>query len=383
MEKDNKLGENLKRLRKSRKLSQDEVANHLDIIRQTYSHYETGRIEPTIKSLRILSKLYGVSLDTLVCTSDVSLDGEGEDKDVYITDILINKVTNLRNLRIHIAEDELKHLVVIGKNGIGKTSLLETMADKLKEITKKESSDFTEEIEIGYNEFLNARLKNNINLQFHSEASYLKNYFQNGKFLIAYYKSDRKFDVLIPKHVEKMSFQTCYTVDEYPGSNLVQFLLDQKMTQALAISAKKMDKAGLVQKWFDQFEELLRIVFQNNKLELDFDEDTFRFNIVEPGKDIYDFSTLSSGYSAVLDIIVDIMMRMLNATGRTFQFDLPGIILIDELEAHLHVDMQKVIFGMLTKLFPKVQFIISTHSPYIIQNVSNKAVICDLDGMVK
>ena len=54
------LEQYLKDLRRSCSYSQEFVASHLNITRQTYSHYETGRITPPVNSLYNLAKLYGV-----------------------------------------------------------------------------------------------------------------------------------------------------------------------------------------------------------------------------------------------------------------------------------------------------------------------------------
>ncbi len=67
----------LKELRKSCNYSQEFVASHLNITRQTYSHYETGRIIPPVNSLYNLSKLYGVPIDNfleLVVTYRINTD---------------------------------------------------------------------------------------------------------------------------------------------------------------------------------------------------------------------------------------------------------------------------------------------------------------------
>ncbi len=66
MSNDMKLEEYLKKLRKSHNYSQEFVASHLNISRQTYSHYETGRITPPVNSLYNLAKLYGISVEELV-----------------------------------------------------------------------------------------------------------------------------------------------------------------------------------------------------------------------------------------------------------------------------------------------------------------------------
>ena len=62
----NSLGTYLKSLRKSNGYSQEFVASSLNIIRQTYSHYETGRIIPPVDSLYNLAMLYHISSDVLL-----------------------------------------------------------------------------------------------------------------------------------------------------------------------------------------------------------------------------------------------------------------------------------------------------------------------------
>jgi len=56
----------LKELRKSHHYKQDFVASQLDIIRQTYSHYETGRITPPVKALCKLAQLYEIPVENLI-----------------------------------------------------------------------------------------------------------------------------------------------------------------------------------------------------------------------------------------------------------------------------------------------------------------------------
>ena len=71
------LEQYLKDLRKSCSYSQEFVASHLNITRQTYSHYETGRITPPVNSLYNLAKLYGVPVENfleLVVTYHINTD---------------------------------------------------------------------------------------------------------------------------------------------------------------------------------------------------------------------------------------------------------------------------------------------------------------------
>ena len=77
--------------------------------------------------------------------------------------------------------------------------------------------------------------------------------------------------------------------------------------------------------------------------------------------------------------MLDIMMRMQHQTKRSFDFNLPGIVLIDEIETHLHLELQKSILPFLTEFFPNIQFVMTTHSPFILSSISN-AAIYDLEN---
>ena len=46
-------------------------------------------------------------------------------------------------------------------------------------------------------------------------------------------------------------------------------------------------------------------------------------------------------------------------------------MLIDELETHLHIELQKKILPFLVEFFPRIQFIVTTHSPYILNSIPN------------
>lgn len=79
-----------------------------------------------------------------------------------------------------------------------------------------------------------------------------------------------------------------------------------------------------------------------------------------------------------MEIVSDLIMRMEAQSRMRASFDLEGIVLIDEVETHLHLELQKKILPLLTKLFPNIQFIISTHSPFILNSLRD-VVIYDLE----
>ena len=46
--------------------------------------------------------------------------------------------------------------------------------------------------------------------------------------------------------------------------------------------------------------------------------------------------------------------------------DLQGIVVIDEIDLHLHIEHQKILLPQLVSMFPKIQFVITTHSPFFL-----------------
>lgn len=84
------------------------------------------------------------------------------------------------------------------------------------------------------------------------------------------------------------------------------------------------------------------------------------------------FESLSDGYRNVIKIVTDIASKMciLNPyLGEDTLKKTPGIVVIDELDLSLHPTWQKRIVRILKELFPKVQFVCATHSPFIIQSL--------------
>ena len=85
--------------------------------------------------------------------------------------------------------------------------------------------------------------------------------------------------------------------------------------------------------------------------------------------------SLSDGYRSVLALAGDLIWRLLMAFPES---DDPlkeaGTVLIDELDIHLHPIWQRAIPGMLRKQFPNLQFIVTTHSPFIAAGAGEDAV---------
>ncbi|MBB4755250.1 hypothetical protein BJ964_009411 [Actinoplanes lobatus] len=92
---------------------------------------------------------------------------------------------------------------------------------------------------------------------------------------------------------------------------------------------------------------------------------------------------MSDGYRTVAALVVDLLKQIHDAHGRlpvderdgSIVITAPGVVLIDEVDAHLHVSWQQRIGGWLKTHFPRIQFIVTTHSPYICQAADENGLI--------
>jgi energy-coupling factor transporter ATP-binding protein EcfA2 len=92
---------------------------------------------------------------------------------------------------------------------------------------------------------------------------------------------------------------------------------------------------------------------------------------------------VSDGYRTVTALVVDIARRLhacyrvlaLTKKEGKLHCPLPGVVLIDEVDAHLHVEWQQKIGFWLTSHFPNIQFLTTSHSPFICQAASPRGII--------
>lgn len=97
------------------------------------------------------------------------------------------------------------------------------------------------------------------------------------------------------------------------------------------------------------------------------------------------FSSLSDGVRSVLSMVMELSLRcyLLNPyLGENAPLFTPGIVLIDEIDLHLHPEWQLHILNDLSAMFPRIQFIVSTHAPLILSSVKDGCVFSIADKSV-
>jgi hypothetical protein len=212
---------------------------------------------------------------------------------------------------------------------------------------------------------------------FFSNISGIFRLLKKGEFVLAFYEADRRTEVFVPQSPEKPNLKSVNYIKESKQGEFLKFLVDLKFQEALARNENHLDEANKIKDWFDSFTELLNDLFAGEPISLDFNYKDYSFTIRQ-GKKNFGFNELADGYSAIIDIIADLILKMQQSGSLTRAYEKQGIVLIDEIETHLHLELQKTILPMLTRVFPNIQFIVTTHSPFVLNSLKN-SIAFDLE----
>lgn len=247
------------------------------------------------------------------------------------------------------------HLVLTGKNGSGKTMLLNEIF-----------SYFTN----------NGPYKAPSLLE--PKSTYEK-YFPPTyqRIFVCLYKANRLTNFLQSNSPSIPNLEL-RSLAENKSSIFLEFLANLKVQRSLQRDEGNLETANKIDEWFAKFDQLLKRLFADPEATLEFTPQNYTFHILAHGRRA-PMTALSDGYKALLDIISDMILKMQEPDNLISAYEKPGIVFIDEVETHLHLQLQAEVMPMLTTLFPKVQFIISTHSPFVLNSMEN-AVVYDLEN---
>lgn len=317
--------------------------------------------------------------------------------------------------------------VIVGNNGVGKTSILDALSvslgtffsgidgamtrgiNKNDVFYKRYKMGSTDDIQRQYPARIYA--EGSVGLQKLSWERSLNG--EKGKTLFSHAKEMTQYAEQLQEKVRKGDAKTLLPLFAYYGAGRLWM---QKKEKKASKELEKftrfsgyidcLDSASnekMMLKWFEKM-TLLELQSQNKVPELqvvkkaithcfknamEVEEADVSFNIASHSLELqyhdsygewhkHPLNDLSDGYRNTLSMIADIAFRMALLNPQCLEHVLEmtaGVVLIDEIDLHLHPKWQQRIISDLQTIFPKVQFIVTTHAPAVIQSVKKENLI--------
>ncbi len=300
-----------------------------------------------------------------------------------ITELVINGVGGIKSLSLTFKPDMN---IICGPNGIGKSTLLLAASfpflhggsQKIKRNISSDKGNVQLRIEDGARNY-----NSKIDINTHTPNDWVRHYSEEGfdKKKLIKFDTMRSFEY---QSLSALNADRILTVDE----------VSQQVNTGINLSNLK--------EWFakrDLFEnvkngygpntiknihlarECISILNANYSYSR-VDPKSYDIFVNTPTGEIW-YEYLSSGFkscmSLLLGIIKEIELRYPEKDLYAKDFD--GVILIDEIELHLHPEWQAKITEALTATFPLAQFIVTTHSPHVVQNAKSHQIIALVSNM--
>lgn len=306
---------------------------------------------------------------------------------IYILDCFV-----IKDLAIDIAKpgeqvDAPKHLILTGRNGSGKSSVLRALDLKIRweyddqQVVRRELFQFRLEhpstkakgVMYGLTSGRLSQTTNGVQI-YKSELP-----ARFGSFVYAYFPPGRnrarEFE-MESSHEEEMIAGKSLAFKDVVGMEFEKFFISQKVASLFYKDEGKLQYFDFYNGILDRLTRVFRELYDDELLRFDFDARELSFSFLFEGHRKVNVRNLSDGFFSTVMILLNLYARQEAIRGENPDniADIPGLVLIDEPELHLHLELQYRIMPILTELFPKIQFIVATHSPAVISSIRNATV---------
>jgi len=281
----------------------------------------------------------------------------------YLKSISIKDYFCIEDIQLDDLQDK-KEIYIVGENGDGKTLFLQALTLALKQ---NEDEGCVSDVIKSQKERMKLNASDSGNNQYSFNPKEIQ---KDGYINIAAYGVSRNLN---GSDKDEKGYFTLFNPSHYLN-NPVKWLqyLDYKQ------SKKEKDQISL-----EVAKKMLRdILDENVEIEVTPDKVTF----TERGTEV-EFHQLSDGYKTVITWVCDMIERFAKNQPYVSQLgDLKGIVLVDEIDLHLHPKWKYQIVRKLRRWFPNIQFIVTTHSDTVILGSTKDAVFYKVykeNGIVK
>ncbi|MGB3262310.1 AAA family ATPase [Paenisporosarcina sp.] len=279
------------------------------------------------------------------------------------------ELKNIRGISVkHYFEIKPKQgswLMVLGENGTGKTSFLQAITLALAERWNR--------LNINPKLWTESNKETTVRIKFKDIPKDIKLSFvpqdiihehNETKFPIVAYGAVR----LLPKHSQRRKIK-------YNGVNIKNLFPDRNGDYFLIHPSKWIKDSQTVNKVAKAILDVLPFE-ENDKVELLIKANQAYLTVNGQKRSLHE---LSSGYQNIIALTIDIM-RTIGSVNNKGQFS-EGIVIIDEIDAHLHPSWKLVIVNQLRRAFPYMQFIVSSHDPLCLRGLKyNEILVMRKDG---
>lgn len=304
-----------------------------------------------------------------------SLTNESEREKFFVTTRFIEKIKIknfkvIKNLELVFTTtlDAGSWLLILGENGTGKSSVLQAVALALmgeKERIRLELNDgrelasYPKEKDQVVKGFIEVRLTGGgepVRLEFSSDSPKIVCNAQAPKVLLLGYSATR----LLPHKNSPISEGSDYSKTDN--------LFDPSL--ALTKSAEWLN--SLEPETFDNVCASLKRIMMLDEHDQFIKTDDKRIMVKAFGGTMVYLEDLSAGYQSVVALSTDVMGVLLNVWDSVHVAE--GIVLIDEIDAHLHPRWKMQIVERLRETFPRLQFLVTSHEPLSLRGLNQQEV---------